>query len=269
MRCPRCATTLPDDARFCVACGTQLAGGRPEAPQPAGQPPGPFSAPSQAQWLPASPIPPLPSPPPRGPDAPGSKTGLIIGIAAGVLIALLVFGGIGAFVTYRAMKPESSSELSEATVGDGSTTTAGSSATGGSSTSVEPPATTAPLPTDPEPPTTATPQPTSPPPTPKPQVSLTEASAIDLVGNYLDDAKLGNSSKADAVTTSRYRSRKTPDYYQLAASDLEQFEVVNAQTGQGGYLVFVKEQWSSGTWTNWYLVVKKNGALVIDDTGTE
>ena len=39
--------------------------------------------------------------------------------------------------------------------------------------------------------------------------------------------------------------------------------------GEGGYLVFVKEKWSEGTWTNWYLVVKKDGKLMIDNFGTE
>jgi hypothetical protein len=34
-------------------------------------------------------------------------------------------------------------------------------------------------------------------------------------------------------------------------------------------MVFVKETWSSGVWTNWYLVADQGGKLVIDDTGTE
>jgi len=251
---------LPDHARFCLVCGTQLAGGPPEVPQPAGQPAGPPYPPSPTQWL--QPVP--PPPPPRPQAASGSKTGLVVGIVAGVLILLL---GIGVFSAYVAFKPPSSAE--ESGVGAQSSTTSELSTAGGSSTSVEMPSTTTPQPTNTEPPTTvaavepATTTVTNPP------VSLTEASAIDLVGNYLNDAKQGDSSKARAVTTSRYQSRITSDYYKLAANELEQFEVVNAEKGQGGYLVFVREQWSSGTWTNWYLVVRKNSVLVIDDTGTE
>jgi hypothetical protein len=34
-------------------------------------------------------------------------------------------------------------------------------------------------------------------------------------------------------------------------------------------MVFVEETWDSGVWTNWYLVVPKDGKPVIDDSGTE
>jgi hypothetical protein len=40
MQCPRCGTPLPDNARFCYACGAQLGGGPPPPPPPPGTPMG-------------------------------------------------------------------------------------------------------------------------------------------------------------------------------------------------------------------------------------
>jgi len=79
----------------------------------------------------------------------------------------------------------------------------------------------------------------------------------------------GDSAKAKAVTTARFRAEKTSDYYSLAEHNLQEFGMVDTQKGEGGYLVYVKEKWSEGTWTNWYLVLKKDGKLMIDNIGTE
>jgi cytoskeletal protein RodZ len=264
MQCPNCAATLADDARFCSACGAPQAGGQLASPQPTQQLTTPLAATSATQ-------------PVSSESKPTSKAGLVIGIVVGVLVLLFACSGVGAFFVYRALTPRPSASLSGAPVDAGasarsSTSSAGVSMPGDSATVDGQAATGTPQPTPAPkavtPAAPAAPANTAPSPEPK-VVSLTKAAAIDLVGNYLNDAKEGDSASARAVTTSRYRSRITADYYKLAADALEQFEIVDTEKGQGGYLVYVKERWDSGTWTNWYLVVAKNGALVIDDTGTE
>jgi len=223
MQCPTCGATLPDDSRFCGACGTDLA--TPSAGEPV--------------------FPPEPRGPVPGPPAPGRKrnTGLIIGIVAGALVLLLMCCvvaaiAIPAFTAYRAARAVSATQPD-----------AESSAAKPDATNPEPPA------------SEMSPQPTA--------AVLSEESAKQLVLDYLGKAKAGQTAEAKAVVTPTYTSRITSDYYDLIAKDLQQFEVVKAEQADSGYRVFVKETWGAGVWTNWYLVVLKNGKLVIDDYGTE
>jgi hypothetical protein len=178
----------------------------------------------------------------------------VVGIVIGTVVLLLlccslgVFAGVPAYTAYRAAKVAGQSSPS-AEVPSGQTQTS-------------------PAPAQPE---AANPAPAAPEATnPEPAApTLTEATANALVLDYLGKAKGGQTAEAKALVTSKYTSRITKDYFDLAAKDLQQFEVVKVEQGQGGYLVFMKETWSSGVWTNWYLVVLKDGKLVINDTGTE
>jgi len=252
MQCPNCAATVPDGAAFCPACGSKVAGATqpmPNAPPP--PPPGPPVAPPPLQAQAAA----------GAPSAPSSrsKTGLVIGIVIGFVVLLLMCG-VGWALFAQALVPKSGTDFSELPAGSES------SALSETVTATEAIAPTAPAAAAPEPPPAAAPAQE---PAPVPDASLTEANAIDLVMTHLQDAMNGDSAKAKAVTTARFRAEKTSDYYSLAAHDLREFGMVDTQKGEGGYLVFVKEKWSEGTWTNWYLVVKKNGKLVIDNIGTE
>lgn len=67
MQCPRCGTQLPDNARFCYACGAQLAPAGPPPPPPPGQPYGYGGAPAGYG---APPPPPPPAAAPAAPTAP-------------------------------------------------------------------------------------------------------------------------------------------------------------------------------------------------------
>lgn len=250
MQCPTCDATLPDDARFCSACGSNLvapaAGAQPAAPAPA-------PAPAANAPAPAAPVPaPVPATPGPGAQAPQPKrnVGLIIGIVVGVVVLLLFCCiitaiAIPAFVAYRDAKSRSTTQ-----------STTDSSATGSQSGQI----TTEPEKTNPEPPASEM--------NPEPQ-ALSEATAKQFVLDYLGKANAGQSAEAKSMVSSKYTSRITSDYYDLAAKDLQQFAVVKVETGEGGFVVFVKETWTSGVWTNWYLVVDKDGKLVIDDYGTE
>lgn len=177
-----------------------------------------------------------------------SRTGLYVGLAAGGAFLVLIFIVVGA-----AMISQSGSNVDQAQSPGPIVTLP------------------APVPSS-APPTAPTAPPTAAlgtPPADAP-AALTGASASALVTTFLNDASQGNSAEASAVTTSRFSSRNTADYYQLAASELQQFNVVKAESSpDGGYLVFVKEKWATGTWTKWYRVVVKNGQLVIDDVGAE
>ena len=259
MQCPMCGATLPDDARFCGSCGTDLVA--PAQPTPPAQPhvqptmpaaaaPPPFPV-DQAvpPGFPAAPAAPVPGaqPPQRKRNA-----GLIIGVVAGALVLLLICCvvvaiAIPAFMAYQTSK-------------NGTVTP--SSTESPAEESKEDPNATEPEMTNPEPPASEmNPEPTA--------ATLSDATSNELVIDYLGKAKAGRTPEAKALVTSKYISRITSDYYDLAAKDLKQYEVVKVEPGQGGYLVFVKEAWGSGVWTNWYLVVLKDGKLVIDDTGTE
>ena len=267
MQCPTCGATLPDDARFCGACGTDLAAAPQPVPPPA-QPaaPVPLAAP---QYPPPSQTPPADYPPAYGaptPDAqpPARKrnTGLIIGIVVGILVlctlcsCVSLYFGIPAYVAFRGVESATST---------GSATQApGTSSQSGPPTAEQP--TTEPGATTPE--KSAT-EPAAEPSPETANPTLSEDSAKALALDYLGKANAGRTTEAKALVTSKYLSRVTSDYYDLAAKSLKQFEVVKVEKGQGGYLVFVKETWSSGVWTNWYLVVLKDGKLVINDTGTE
>jgi hypothetical protein len=57
MQCPQCGKTLPDDAKFCYACGAPLSGG------PAPGPAGPYGYGSRAANAPPPPPPPMPAAP--------------------------------------------------------------------------------------------------------------------------------------------------------------------------------------------------------------
>ncbi|MEI7813231.1 MAG: hypothetical protein WCJ13_00380 [Coriobacteriia bacterium] len=251
---------MPDDAVFCATCGGPLAsapppllGGAPPPPAPPGsQPVAPPPMPAQAAAAPPS------------TRSSGSKTGLVIGIVVGVVVLLLLCG-IGWVFFARALVPKSGTDFSQLPASVGSVTASGSVSASETTVAAAAAATT------PEPPPIVAPTAPAaePAPEPAPTVSLTKSSAIDLVMTYLQDAMNGDSAKAKAVTTARFRAEKTSDYYSLAANDLKEFGMVDTQKGEGGYLVYVKEKWSEGTWTNWYLVVKKDGKLVIDNIGTE
>lgn len=183
------------------------------------------------------------------------RSGPILGIAAGVL---LLFAGLAAAAVLLLPKlwpvvPTKPTVTSPAASGSAST-----SAQGGTTSATNSRTTIAVTPT-----ASRSPQVTAP-----PTVTLDRASAIDLVGTYLDDAKSGRTSTARAVVTSKYLSRIASNYYALVEKDLIHFEVIKVEKGQGGLLVFVKEKWRQGTWTNWYLVIKKADRLVINDTGT-
>ena len=266
MQCPTCGATLPDDARFCGACGTDLAAAPPM--QPTAPMPGAAVAPAPYPTAEAAPpgyapgYPPAPGQPVPGaqPPAQRRKTGLIVGIVIGVLVLLLACCGVGVFAALPAWRAYQSVK-NVTTVPVSPESPAGQSQTEPSAT--QPDAGTAqPGATNPAPSAGQTNlQPTTP--------TLSQATAIALVGNYLDKAKAGQTAAAKAIVTSKYRSRITSEYYKLAAKDLSQFEVVKVEKGQGGYMVFVKETWRQGVWTNWYLVVLKDGKLVINDTGTE
>ncbi len=241
MQCPTCGATLPDDARFCSACGTDLTA----APQLVPPPAQPEASVPEAQ-LPAR----------------KRRTGLIIGIVIGVVVVLLLcscvglFFGIPAYVAFRGVQSATSS---------GSSTQSPGVSSQGEQPATEQP-TAEPGATTPEKPAT------EPATKPSPEAAtpeLSEAGAKAVVLDYLGKANAGQTAAAKALVTSEYLSRVTSDYFDLAAKSLKQFEVVKVERGQGGYLVFVKETWSSGVWTNWYLVVLKDGKLVINDTGTE
>ena len=237
MQCPTCGATVPDGVRFCGACGTDLAA----APQPVPPPVQPTVPAPEAQ-------------------APARKrhTGLIIGIVVGVVVLLLLCSCAGLYFGIPAYI---------ALMGAQSATSAGSATQppGASSQSEQPTAeqpTAEPGATTPEEPATE--------PAPEPAAAtLSEDSAKAVTLEYLGKANAGRTAEAKALVTSKYLSRVTSDYFDLAAKSLKQFEVVKVEKGQGGYLVFVRETWSSGVWTNWYLVVSKDGKLVINDTGTE
>jgi len=194
----------------------------------------------------------------------GSKTGLVVGIVAGVAVLLLLCG-IGGVLFTRALVPKSGTNFSQLPESVASVTV--SESVSASETTVAAAAAT----TTPQPPPVAAPTAPAaePAPAPAPTVSLTKSSATDLVMTYLQDAMNGDSAKAKAVTTARFRAEKTSDYYSLAEHNLQEFGMVDTQKGEGGYLVYVKEKWSEGTWTNWYLVLKKDGKLMIDNIGTE
>ncbi|MEI8084131.1 MAG: hypothetical protein WCI74_20010 [Actinomycetes bacterium] len=111
---------------------------------------------------------------------------------------------------------------------------------------------------------------TVPAPVPEPELPLNDVNAAAFVTTFLNAAKAGDVAQARAMTSSTFASRKTADFYALAARELGPFSLVSVEGNPTrGYSVFVKEKWTSGTWTNWYRVVKVNGKLVIDDTGTE
>jgi len=248
MQCPTCGATLPDDARFCGGCGTDLA------------PPAPL-VPSAAQWSPTAPpqpypvaqMPPAGYPPSPGqpvfgtqPPAPRANTALIVGIAAGAAVLLIAGGLAAAFIVLPAMNPaqppKSVTSARPSTVATSTPTQTAPPATQPETTAIEPP-----------------------PATP----ALSEDTASELVLDYLSKAQAGDAADAKALVTAKYLSRITSDYYKLAAKDLRQYELAKVEQGQGGLMVFVKESWDSGVWTNWYLVLLKDGRLVIDDTGTE
>jgi len=280
MQCPRCGANLPDDARFCGACGTDLSGAAPtqqmpQAPAPAGVPyPDPAQhqlqapPPGQEQHSPAYQPPSQGYAPPQPfypqQSAPKKRTGLIVGIIVGVLVLLLAMCGIGGALVYFPMfKTIQEVKTGSAATSSGTSSVPNASSTQGDATTSKPTA------TNPEsPPANAQQAPDASPSEPA-AVSLTKDSAIELVGTYLDNAKSGEKSAAKAVVTSHYLDQVTADYYSLAAKDLQQFEVVKVEKGQGGYMVFMKETWKQGVWTNWYLVVQKSGKLVIDNTGTD
>jgi hypothetical protein len=211
----------------------------------------------------APPFPAAQTAPPGYPPAPGQSfpgaappehkrnRGLIIGIVVGVVVILLmccivVAIAIPAFVSYQAKKNISTTQpATEPSAQE----------------SKEEPSATEPQATNPEPPASEM--------NPEPAAAvLSDLTAKQLVTDYLDKATAGQAAEAKALVTSKYLSRITSDYYDLAAKDLKKYEVVKVEQGQGGYLVFVKETWSSGVWTNWYLVVDKDGKLVIDDNGS-
>lgn len=197
------------------------------------------------QWVPAAPTP---------SSSEKSRTGLYIAIAAGGCFLVLILVLVGAAIASR-----SGSNVDQAQT-PGPVITLPTPVASSAQPSLP---TTAPS-------TTAPPAPTTLAPATKAPASLTETSAIALVTTFLSDASQGNSAGASAVTTSRFSSRNTADYYQLAASELQKFDVVSAESSpDGGYLVFVKEKWATGTWTKWYRVIMKNGQLVIDDVGAE
>ena len=259
MQCPTCGATLPDDARFCGACGTDLAAAagpapmQPTAPMPAAAVPPPYPAgqtapPGYAPSYPTAPGQPVPG---AQPPEKRKNTGLIVAIVAGVLVLLLACCGVGIFAALPAIRAYLAAKVI--------TSTPPSTEAPSDQSQTGPPATQ---------PETTTTQPEATNPAPSAPV-LSKATAIALVGDYLDKAKSGQTAAAKAMVTSKYRSRITSDYYRLAAKDLNQFELVKVEESQGGYMVFMKETWSSGVWTNWYLVVLKNGKLVINDTGTE
>ena len=188
------------------------------------------------------------------------NTGLIVGIVAGVLLLLLACCGVGIFAALPAIRAYQTAKVITSTQ---PSTTAPSNQSQTEPSATQPEATT----TQPE---ATNPAPSSSETNPAPNApTLSKSTAIALVGNYLDKAKSGQIAAAKAMVTSKYRSRVTSGYYKLAAKDLNQFELVKVEKGQGGYMVFMKETWSSGVWTNWYLVVLKDGKPVINDTGTE
>jgi hypothetical protein len=212
----------------------------PQYAAPAAQTPPPGYAPAPG------------APAPYGqPPAPKKKnTGLIIGIVVGVLLLLTLCAGVGvylgipAIIAFQGAKGRSGGSVTQPTITSGQSDSA---ATEPGAPAAEPPATE-----------------------PAPQsATLSEATAKQLVTDYLGYANLGDKAKAKALVTDKYLTNITSDYYDLAAKDLKVFEVVRVEQGDGGYVVFVKETWSSGVWTNWYLVVDKGGKLVIDNTGTE
>lgn len=123
MQCPQCGVDVPEDARFCPACGGDMSAEAPEpapAPVPAAPGPIPVPAPPPTAPMPAVPPPAAPSPAayappaqyaaPAQPGVPGAappkkKTGLVIAI---VVIALLLLccaiAGVGGFLYYRAQQ---------------------------------------------------------------------------------------------------------------------------------------------------------------------
>lgn len=253
MQCPTCGATLPDDARFCGGCGTDLV--PPSEPVQPASPAAAWSPAATPPPYPTSPVPPPGYPPAPGyqmpgapPPAPRTNTGLIVGI----VVLLAAAGLIGVFVVLPAMNPGQPAK----------NTTSTQPSTGATSGPSQTPTATQSETTNPEPPPSElNPEPATP--------TLSEATASELVIDYLSKAQAGDAAGAKALVTSKYISRITSDYYEIAAKDLLQYEVAKVEQGQGGYTVFMKESWSSGTWTNWYLVVLKDASLVIDDTGTE
>ena len=75
MICPTCGSTLPDGAAFCANCGTLLASAQQPQPEPQPQP-----GPQPEYGFPTQPASPL------SPASKKSKTPLIIGIVAGVVV---------------------------------------------------------------------------------------------------------------------------------------------------------------------------------------
>lgn len=74
MRCPRCSSLIGDDARFCPACGVELAG-LLRADSPGTVPPPPAFSPLPGAYAP--PPPPV-HPPPSGYPAPPGTNGLAV-----------------------------------------------------------------------------------------------------------------------------------------------------------------------------------------------
>ena len=92
--CVNCGNPLPDNARFCTACGTPVQQAQPPVQQ------------NPVQEIPVQQAQPVPTYQAPQPVKPKKKTGMIIGIAAGVACLLTALFLLGAFVWPGFLKTE-------------------------------------------------------------------------------------------------------------------------------------------------------------------